>query len=95
MSPAYLAQLLYDTEIYSRSCLCLQEMVSVSPAYLGQLLCDTETYAKSVQEACQRHLDEREQATEAMDLLKLYQKARDHSPYVGDDDQKRKKFAHT
>lgn len=70
-------------------------MVSVSPSFLAQLLSDTETYAKSVQEACQRHLDEREQATEAMDLLKLYQKAREHSPYVGDDDSKRKKFAHT
>ena len=70
-------------------------MVSVSPTYLAQLLGDTETYAKAVQEACQRHLDEREQATEAMDLLKLYQKARENSPYVDDDDPKRKKFAHT
>lgn len=69
----------------------LHEMVSVSPVYLAQLLCDTETYATVVQEACQRHLDEREQATEAMDLLKLYQKAREQSPYVGDDDPKRKR----
>ena len=66
-------------------------MIAVSPVYLAQLLCDTETYATAVQEACQRHLDEREQATEAMDLLKLYQKAREQSPYVGDDDPKRKR----
>ena len=69
--------------------------MSVSPSYLAHLLGDTEAYAKAVQEACQRHLDEREQASEAMGLLKLYQKAREHSPYVGDDDPKRKKLAHT
>lgn len=61
---------------------------------LAQLLGETETYAKSVQEACQRHLDDRQQTSEALELLKLYHKAREQSPYVeGTDTSKRQKFA--
>lgn len=68
----------------------LIEMTSMETSSLATLLGETETYAKSVQEACQRHLDERTQTTEAMELLKLYHKAREHSPYVdGSDDSKR------
>lgn len=74
----------------------LQEMAEMSTSNLAQLLGETETYAKSVQEACQRHLDDRQQSTEALELLKLYHKAREHSPYVeGEDTSKRKKFAQT
>lgn len=63
---------------------------------LASLLGETPTYAASVQEACQRHLDERSQTSEAMDLLKLYHRAREHSPYVdGDDNSKRQKKGHT
>ncbi|XP_052821245.1 DNA fragmentation factor subunit alpha-like isoform X2 [Mya arenaria] len=74
----------------------LQEMADMDKGALAMLLGETETYAQSVQEACQRHLDERHQTTEAMELLKLYHKAREHSPYVeGEDNSKRQKFAHT
>lgn len=74
----------------------LQEMADMSTSSLAQLLGETETYAKSVQEACQRHLDERQQTSEALQLLKLYHKAREHSPYVeGEDTSKRQKFAQT
>jgi len=63
---------------------------------LASLLGETEVYAGSVREACQRHLDERAQTSEAMELLKLYHRAREHSPYVeGEDKGKRQKFAHT
>ncbi|KAL4221018.1 hypothetical protein ACF0H5_019281 [Mactra antiquata] len=74
----------------------LQEMAEMETSDLALLLGETETYAKSVQEACQRHLDDRQQTSEAMELLKLYHKAREHSPYVdGDDSTKKKKFSHT
>lgn len=62
---------------------------------LATLLGETPTYAASVQEACQRHLDERSQTSEAMDLLKLYHRAREHSPLVDGDSSKRQKKAHT
>ncbi|KAJ8319814.1 hypothetical protein KUTeg_001401 [Tegillarca granosa] len=63
---------------------------------LAHLLNDTETYAKAVQDACQRHLDERSQTTEALDLLRLYHTARQCSPYVGDgSDAKKQKFSNT
>lgn len=68
----------------------------MSTSALATLLGETETYAGAVQEACQRHLDERLQTSEAMELLKLYHKAREHSPYVeGEDTAKRQKFANT
>lgn len=74
----------------------LQEMADMNTSSLALLLGETETYAKSVQEACQRHLDDRQQTSEALQLLKLYHKAREHSPYVeGEDTGKRQKFAHT
>ncbi|XP_060583483.1 DNA fragmentation factor subunit alpha-like [Ruditapes philippinarum] len=74
----------------------LQEMSNMSTSNLAQLLGETEIYAKSVQEACQRHIDDRQQTSEALDLLKLYHKAREHSPYLeGEDTSKRQKFAHT
>jgi hypothetical protein len=76
--------------------LLLQEMSNMSTSNLAQLLGETEIYAKSVQEACQRHIDDRQQTSEALDLLKLYHKAREHSPYLeGEDTSKRQKFAHT
>ena len=68
----------------------------MSTSALSTLLGETETYAWAVQEAFQRHLDERLQTSEAMELLKLYHKAREHSPYVeGEDTAKRQKFANT
>ena len=70
-------------------------MAGMSSSNLAQLLGDTETYAKVVQEACQRHLDERQQTTEALELLKLYHKAREHSLYVEEDEPKRQKLSNT
>lgn len=62
---------------------------------LASLLGETDAYANSVKESCQRHLDERSQTSEALDLLKLYHRAREHSPYVeGEDNSKRMKKGH-
>ncbi|XP_067658688.1 DNA fragmentation factor subunit alpha-like [Haliotis asinina] len=60
----------------------LQQIVDVSVEELASLLQDTESYAKALQDSCSRHLDERQQAAEAIDLLRLYHRARQHSPYV-------------
>lgn len=73
----------------------LQLIVEMDVALLAHLLQDTENFAKSIQEACQRHLDERTQTAEAMDLLRLYHTARQSSPYVEDTGPKRQKHAHT
>ncbi|XP_061197838.1 DNA fragmentation factor subunit alpha-like [Saccostrea echinata] len=73
----------------------LQVIVDMDISVLAHLLQDTENFAKSIQEACQRHLDERSQTSEAMDLLRLYHTARQSSPYVEDTGPKRKKHAHT
>lgn len=73
----------------------LQVIVDMNVAVLAHLLQDTENFAKSIQEACQRHLDERTQTAEAMDLLRLYHTARQTSPYVEDTGPKRQKHAHT
>lgn len=74
----------------------LQVVVECNLDVLAHLLNDTETYAKAVQDACQRHLDERLQTTEALDLLRLYHTARQCSPYVGDgSDAKKQKFSNT
>ena len=71
-------------------------MAHLDTDILASLLNETPTYAASVKEACKQHLDERKQTTEAMDLLKLYDNARKHSPYVeGEDNIKRKKKANT
>lgn len=72
-----------------------QLIVEMDVAMLAHLLQDTENFAKSIQEACQRHLDERTQTAEAMDLLRLYHTARQSSPYVEDTGPKRQKHAHT
>lgn len=76
-------------------CYFFQLIVEMDVALLAHLLQDTENFAKSIQEACQRHLDERTQTAEAMDLLRLYHTARQSSPYVEDTGPKRQKHAHT
>ncbi|OPL22014.1 DNA fragmentation factor, 45 kD, alpha subunit [Mytilus galloprovincialis] len=73
----------------------LQLIVDLAIGHLAHLLQDTENYAKTVQEACQRHLDERSQTTQALDLLQLYHNARQNSPFIGDDETKRQKLANT
>lgn len=71
-------------------------MANLDDTNLALLLGETETYARSVKEACQRHLDERNQTSEALDLLKLYHKAREYSPYVeGETNTKKTKKANT
>ena len=75
---------------------CFQAVVDMDTAALTQLLRDTENYAHAVQQACQRHLDERNQTSEAMDLLRLYHSARQYSPYVDESDKgKRSKHSNT
>ncbi|XP_070186579.1 DNA fragmentation factor subunit alpha-like isoform X2 [Littorina saxatilis] len=60
----------------------LQNLVGISAADLARELGETERYAHAVQDACQRHLDERQHTKEAVDLLRLYHEARKVSPYV-------------
>ncbi|XP_041378124.1 DNA fragmentation factor subunit alpha-like [Gigantopelta aegis] len=69
----------------------LQQIVDVPTESLSALLQDTESYARALQDSCQRHLDERTQTTEAIDLLRLYHKARQVSPYVENDPSKKRK----
>ncbi|KAK3106261.1 hypothetical protein FSP39_016255 [Pinctada imbricata] len=74
----------------------LQTVVDMRTDALSHLLHDTETYARAVQEACQRHLDDRNQTSQAMDLLQLYHSARQYSPYVEEGDgAKRTKHSNT
>ncbi|KAK6175550.1 hypothetical protein SNE40_013993 [Patella caerulea] len=68
----------------------LEQIVSTSLSDLSQLLKETESYAKALQDACQRHLDERHVTSEAIDLLRLYHQSRKNSPFVEDDSKKRK-----
>lgn len=60
----------------------LSNVLAVDVAELGRELGESEGYAKALQDACQRHLDERQQTVEALDILRLYHKARTESPYV-------------
>lgn len=75
----------------------LQGVVDLSVPALASLLHDTESFAEAVQEACQRHLDERMQTSEAMDLLRLYHTSRQNSNLIiGEDSSaKRQKSANT
>ena len=60
--------------------------MDVSVTELARELGESERYAQAVQDACQRHLDERQRTKEAVDLLHLYHEARKVSPYVDTDD---------
>lgn len=73
----------------------LQSLVDVEVAELARELGESERYAQAIQDACQRHLDERQQTKEAVDLLHLYHKARKVSPYVDTDDSTGKKRRHS
>ncbi|XP_060066685.1 DNA fragmentation factor subunit alpha-like [Ylistrum balloti] len=75
----------------------LQGVIDLSVPALANLLHDTESYAEAVQEACQRHLDERMQTSEAMDLLRLYHTSRQNSNLIiGEESStKRQKSANT
>ncbi|GFR81156.1 DNAation factor subunit alpha [Elysia marginata] len=53
----------------------LQQLVDEDTLTLAQLMGESERFSKSLQDACQRHLDERAQTTETAGLLKLYHKA--------------------
>lgn len=63
-----------------------QSLVDVSLAELAHELGESERYSQAVQDACQRHLDERQHTKEAVDLLRLYHEARKVSPYVDTED---------
>lgn len=75
----------------------LQAVVDMNVPALASLLQDTESYAEAIQEACQRHLDERTQTSEAMDLLRLYHASRQKSTLIIGEDSasKRRKAANT
>eukprot|EP00745_Piridium_sociabile_P017424 TRINITY_DN26198_c0_g1_i10.p1 TRINITY_DN26198_c0_g1~~TRINITY_DN26198_c0_g1_i10.p1 ORF type:complete len:209 (+),score=35.98 TRINITY_DN26198_c0_g1_i10:47-673(+) len=64
----------------------LQSMVDLGGPRLAIELKESEEYARAIKEACQRHLDERQRAKEAVDLLRLYHEARKISPYVDSGD---------
>ncbi|XP_064599201.1 DNA fragmentation factor subunit alpha-like [Liolophura sinensis] len=69
----------------------LQSVIDMTVDELCSLLQDTRDFAQSLQSACQRHLDERQQTAEAIDLLRLYHKARQFSPYVGGESDTKKR----
>ena len=52
-----------------------QQLTDADVPSLAQHLGESERFARSLQEACQRHLDERAQTTETAGLLKLYHRA--------------------
>ncbi|XP_077998208.1 DNA fragmentation factor subunit alpha-like [Glandiceps talaboti] len=54
----------------------LQLVVACDTYTLASLVENTEEFASALQNACQRYLDDRESATEAVELLKLYHRAR-------------------
>ncbi|KAL5013706.1 hypothetical protein ScPMuIL_007976 [Solemya velum] len=62
----------------------LETLIAMDTTQLSSLMKETDTLAKDVQDSCQRYLDDRNQATEAIDLLRLYDTARKKSPYVGE-----------
>lgn len=69
----------------------LQNVIAMKTADIASLVQDSEHYAKSLQESCQRHLDDRQQTSEALDLLRLYHSARQNSPYIGDESGSKKR----
>ncbi|ESO88849.1 hypothetical protein LOTGIDRAFT_234417 [Lottia gigantea] len=73
----------------------LENIISADSNDLCHLLQETECYVKALQEACQRHLDERQLSTEAIDLLRLYHQSRKNSPYVEDEGGKKRKADHS
>lgn len=64
----------------------LQSLVDTQVSDLACELGESERYAQSVKDACQRHLDDRQNTKEAVDLLRLYHHARKVSPYVDAED---------
>ncbi|KAK7507662.1 hypothetical protein BaRGS_00001597 [Batillaria attramentaria] len=60
----------------------LNMVLAVDVSDLAHELGESSGYAKALQDACQRHLDERQQTAEALDLLRLYHRARTESTYV-------------
>ncbi|RUS86283.1 hypothetical protein EGW08_005975 [Elysia chlorotica] len=53
----------------------LQQLVDADTHNLAQHIGESDRFAGSIQSACQRHLDERDEATETAVLLRLYHKA--------------------
>ncbi|XP_076459061.1 DNA fragmentation factor subunit alpha-like isoform X2 [Babylonia areolata] len=89
-----LASLKYDvTRIITFSDNDLQNLVDLKEAWVAHELGESEDYARAIQDACQRHLDERQNTKEAVDLLRLYHESRKISPYVdaGDGPSRRKR----
>ncbi|XP_013416677.1 DNA fragmentation factor subunit alpha [Lingula anatina] len=61
----------------------LQDIVDLDPHELARILQDSTSNVETLQETCQRYLDDRIKTSEAMELLKLYQRASESS---GDND---------
>ncbi|CAH1773842.1 unnamed protein product [Owenia fusiformis] len=68
----------------------MQAIIDTPRQHLAGLLNDP-NMAKAVQETCQEHLDNREQTKEAMDLLQLYHKAKQHKLQHNNDNSAAKK----
>ncbi|PVD35311.1 hypothetical protein C0Q70_02271 [Pomacea canaliculata] len=71
----------------------LQVLAEADTTELAQDLGESIVYAQSLQEACQRHLDDRVQTREAIDLLRLYSKAHSISPYVETESSKKRRHS--
>ncbi|CAL1543319.1 unnamed protein product [Lymnaea stagnalis] len=68
----------------------LQRLVDADTEQLAQLLDSSKSIVSSIQDGCQRHLDDRAQTKEALELLKLYHEANQHTPHINNTDKKRK-----
>ena len=52
-------------------------IIEADTALIASALSDTNVSAATLQDTCQRYLDDRSMAVEAMDLLRMYNKAKD------------------
>lgn len=68
----------------------LQLLVDTDTEELAQLLGSPKSNVESIQDACQRHLDEKAEAKEALEILKLYHSANGHTSHSNNSDKKRK-----
>ncbi|XP_059145091.1 DNA fragmentation factor subunit alpha-like [Physella acuta] len=70
----------------------LQVLVDCDTTKLACLLGEKETTTQTLQDACQRSLDERLEANEAIELLKLFHKSKEHSNHAKSSDEKKRKM---
>lgn len=70
----------------------IQQIIDCDTSELSHFYSGNERFTKSLQEGCQRHLDDRSRTSEVMDLLRIYHKSQQQAyPQVTDDGAAKKR----